>query len=201
MLIPFSECICQHGRQFNGVVHIGAHLGEEAEAYAAGGVERVLWVEANEDLMEPLRRATAGFPMQQTYICAALSDAPGTVTFRITNNGQSSSILPLGTHATHYPHIMVVEQREIQTKRFDSLGIELEPYDFLNLDVQGAELKVLRGFKSLDNFSAVYAEVNFEEVYVGAPLMAEIDTHLTGFQRVAHNDTGQGWGDALYLRR
>ena len=79
--------------------------------------------------------------------------------------------------------------------------------DFVNLDVQGAELKVLQGFGNTfteqKNIKAVYTEVNTEEVYVGCALLSEIDSFLYhfGFQRVAISMTEANWGDALYLRK
>ena len=214
MLIPFSECIKFYGKPFGGVIHIGAHIGEEAKDYQANGVKEILWIEANKLLMKDLYDNTKYVPVKQQYLCEALSDLDGEkVTFRVTNNGQSSSILPLGTHAQHYPQIHVVENREVTTTRFDTLyrrhiaEIALENMDFLNLDIQGAELKALKGFGNLfvsyPNIKAIYTEVNFEEVYVGAPIMSELDSYLDqfGFKRIAHVTTPYGWGDALYLRK
>lgn len=214
MLIPFAECARQAGRSFTGVVHIGAHLGEEGADYVKNGVRQVTWIEGNRTLMKDLYDATRILPLRQNYFCELLSDQDDEkVIFSITNNGQSSSILPLGTHKAHYPQIGVVESREERTKRFDTFyrknitSIELEHVDFINLDVQGAELKVLKGFGTLlsqyDNIKAIYSEVNFEEVYVGAPLVSELDDHLSsfGFQRILTASTPYGWGDALYLRK
>lgn len=215
MLIPFTECIKASGGQpFRGVLHIGAHLGEEGLDYSQNGVRHVSWVEGNRHLMKHLYDATRSLPLRQSYFCELLSDVDGEhVQFNVTNNGQSSSILPLGTHQKHYPHINVVEQRDLVTSRFDTflkkniVSVELENVDFVNLDVQGAELRVLKGFGLLfdhyKNIKAVYCEVNFEEVYVGANLVADIDEYLGkfGFTRLLTKTTPYGWGDALYLRK
>lgn len=215
MLITFAECIrATGGTPFKGVLHIGAHLGEEGLAYAQAGVRQVYWIEGNKLLMKHLFDATRALPLKQKYFSEVLSNVDGEkLTFRITNNGQSSSILPLGTHEKHYPHITVVETREVLATRFDAFykknitQIELENIDFVNIDVQGAELKVLEGFgellESYRNIKAVYAEVNFEEVYVGAPLVGVLDEYLGrfGFQRLLTSTTPYGWGDALYFRK
>jgi len=72
------------------------------------------------------------------------------------------------------------------------------------LDVQGAELMVLRGaLSALAAFDAVVAEINFEELYEGCALAPDLDAFLgtRGFSRVAtacFDDPS--WGDALYLR-
>lgn len=215
MLIPFTDCIkAANGKTFAGVLHIGAHLGEEGPDYVANGVRYVIWVEGNRTLMKNLFDNTRTLQLKQTYLNELLSDKDNEkVQFNITNNGQSSSILPLGTHLQHYPQIGVVETRELQTTRFDTLyqknitHLRLEDIDFINLDVQGAELKVLEGFGSLlsryDNIKAIYSEVNFEEVYVGAPLVGKLDDYLSqfGFVRVLTRETQYGWGDALFLRK
>lgn len=214
MLIPFTECIRIYGKPFEGVIHVGAHQGEEAQDYQKGGVKQVLWVEANKLIMKDLYDKTKFIPMKQQYLCEVLSDTDGEkVVFNITNNGQSSSILPLGTHKDHHPSVHVIENREVITSRFDTVyrknmtHIDLEKMDFVNLDVQGAELKVLKGFGELftkfPNIKAVYTEVNFEELYVGAALIGELDDYLgtLGFKRVATNETPYKWGDSLYLRK
>ena len=213
MLIPYRECVKLIGSKPRGVIHIGAHLGEEGRDYAENGVKNVLWVEDNKKLMKHLFDNVKMLPLQNQFINEVLADEDGKeVTFRVTNNGQSSSILPLGTHEQHYPDITVVREETHKTRRFDSyckehrLDIDLELFQFVNLDVQGAELMVLKGFGDiLKDFpiQAVYCEINEEEVYKGAPLSREIDDYLEqfGFRRVASKITEYRWGDALYVRQ
>ena len=214
MYIPFNDCVKLCGGQpFKGVIHIGAHHGEEAEAYARAGVERVAWFEACREFMEKLYRNTQQFTtMNQQYFNECLSDMEDLpVNFNVANNGQSSSMLELGTHATMYPHITFDKTIAMKTKRFDELHKEqadLIPYDkfdFINLDVQGAELKVLHGFGPLitsSNIRAVYTEINFEEVYKDCCLVEDLDKYLGGhgFERIATAAPERTWGDALYLR-
>jgi FkbM family methyltransferase len=164
--------------------------------------------------MPQLFENTRRYEVKQEYFCEVLSDKDGEeVNFAITNNGQSSSILELGTHKTHHPHIHVVDTKKLTTKRFDTVAkdnsdkINMNIVDFVNLDVQGAELKVLQGFGSIfeeyKNIKAVYTEVNTEEVYVGCALLPQIDYFLEshGFKRIVINMTEAKWGDALYSRK
>ena len=164
MLIPFEEIVRRYRIQPKGVLHLGAHLGEEAKDYANQGVSDVLWVEANPSLIDPLTQAVQ--PYGHRVAQGVLSEAAGKkVEFKITNNGQSSSYLALGTHAEHYPKIQVVETLELETTTVQDLyrehAIAVDAYDFVNLDLQGCELDALRGMGPLlDHFSAVYCEVN-----------------------------------------
>lgn len=213
MLITLESCIKSSGISPRGVLHIGAHHGEEGQDYANHGVKYVVWLDANRNVLRHLYDNTKFLPMKQEYLTGVLSDVDNEkVDFLVTNNGQSSSILPLGTHKDHYPHIHVVESRPVTTSRFDTFyrenlaKIELENIQMINLDVQGAELKVLKGFGSLletyQNIKMIYTEINREAVYVGAALVEELDSHLSqfGFTRILTKDVQQGWGDALYIR-
>ena len=75
--------------------------------------------------------------------------------------------------------------------------------NFLNMDIQGAELKCLQGFEDgLKMIDYIYAEVNTKELYAGCAQLPELDAWLAarGFKRVEISMTGWGWGDALYVR-
>lgn len=206
MLIPFDEIVRKYRIRPKGILHLGAHLGEEAAAYQEQGVDRVLWVEANPALLPPLRSAVEPLG-HRVYQGVVSTNAGERVEFKITNNGQSSSYLDLGTHATHYPEVHVVETIEMETTTvehiYSELGIEEDAFDFLNLDLQGSELDAMRGMGPLlDRFDTVYAEVNEEALYQESPLLPDIDRFLNGrgFTRRALRMSRRPWGDALYVR-
>ena len=115
--------------------------------------------------------------------------------------------MDFGTHQTSYPHIHVVESREVTTQTLKSFieanTFEMEGCNFWNLDIQGKELDVLRsGEEYLVYADALYCEVNTQEVYKGCGTLDQLDTFLQekGFERVAIKMTDKGWGDALYVR-
>jgi len=214
MLISFKKCLQTYGNPINGVIHIGAHHGEEIKDYAEANVKAVVWFEANKTLMKNLFDNTNRYSnVNQEYFCQVLSDNDNEdVEFHITNDPQASSILELGTVEKHYPHIKVVETKKLKTISFNSFyhankqKFEIQKFDFINLDVQGAELKVLKGFKDLlrlESIKCIYTEVNFEHLYKNVPLVNEIDEYLKvfGFERIITVNTQYNWGDALYLRK
>lgn len=219
MFISMEECVRLAGRKtFRGVIHIGAHHGEEVRSYFANRVERVIWVEANPNMLKHLFDATSIYTspaFKQEYVSRCLSDKTGEkISFNIANNGQSSSILDLGKHKDLYPHIQYTQTLDLVTERFEDLakgmpGWNQKDYDFVNIDVQGAELKVLRGFGEELLFGkdstirAIYSEVNTEEIYVDCAKIEELDEFLArgSFFRIATRmEPGAGWGDALWLR-
>lgn len=197
-IMPLLEA---HGIKAHSVLHIGAHDCEELGFYNSVGIrnEDVIWVDA---IQEKVDAATArGVP---NVFYGVMSDSDGeTVTFKRTNNDQSSSILELGTHATHYPWITVSESRTCTTTTVDTFLRDKPKPNFWNLDIQGAELKAIKGgVNALRAADVVYTEVNTEAVYKGCALLGELDEFLAaqGFTRVALKMVEQGWGDAMYVR-
>jgi FkbM family methyltransferase len=188
----------------NGVLHVGAHQGEEASEYEKFGWLPVIWVEAQPLLAKRLSETLD--PSRHSLINAAVWDKDGLkMKFNLASNSQSSSLLELGTHARDYPDVSYTEEFEIITKRLDTLFAKREMPNFINLDIQGAEGMALKGLGNrLDSIDVIYTEVNRKEVYLGCTIVNELDAFLkaAGFERVATRwILSGGWGDALFLRR
>lgn len=213
MLIEFKEVyetLKRVGKEPRGVFHVGAHECEERTYYNTYGIpdSNIHWVEGNEEIAKRMKEK--GIPNIHN---ALIDEVERDVVFHITDNGQSSSILEMGTHATLYPHIVVIEKRHQRTTTIQKLQ-EKEQIDFTNLnfwnfDIQGAELSALKGAGDLLKFAdALYLEVNTDEVYKGCARLHEIDEFLMkqGFLRMSlkiyenGRRGGDGWGDALYVR-
>jgi FkbM family methyltransferase len=207
MLIPFSQIVTfltENNKKVKGILHVGAHDCEEKKDYNDQGVpdNKIIWVEGNKDKVLQMRMAGI-----DTIYCAVVDEKEHEVTFHITNNGQSSSILPLETHLQHYPRILVTEERKVKTTTLENLikdnHLPIEELNFWNFDIQGAELSALKGAGEYIKYADfIYAEVNVESLYKGCALLPEMDEFLAskGFQRVAMRLVQQGWGDALYVR-
>jgi FkbM family methyltransferase len=194
-----------------GIVHVGAHTCEELAYYRnvlRVGDDKIFWVEANPDLVA---RAKTYLPSSIILQGLCAEQAGQQVDFTITRNlhdgnAASSSLLPLGTHKQHHPQVVVDRVVKATTTTVDDL---LAPFEasreanMMNLDVQGAELMVLKGaLNTLKGIKYIYAEVNEEHLYEGCALMSEIDEWLApfGFKRVETRMTQYRWGDALYVR-
>lgn len=203
MMIPLRQVL---GRQRpNGVIHAGAHLGEEAEAYQRARIRRVLWIEANVELIPSLAAHVApyGHEVAHALLAAEPHDA---LDFNVSNNGQSSSVLALGTHADVYPDITFVDTQTMPARTLDNVcaGRGAIGYEFLNMDLQGYEMECLRGAEQVvEKLKWVYSEVNVDELYVGCALIDEMDDWLggRGFRRTRTEMAGDaGWGDAIWVR-
>ena len=214
MLIEFRNCFeviqLVHNVTIDGVLHVGAHVGEEIVDYAELGVSHVTWIEANPVLIPTLEQNLARYSINQKLINCALWDRDEQINLHVTNNLQSSSAFELGTHKDWYPEIKRTGSLPVPAYRADTLArlnlIELPKIQFVNIDTQGAELAALKGFGDhLVNggILGIYLEVNREPLYKGIPLVDEIDDFLgdSEFSRVWTTWTEAGWGDAFYLKR
>jgi hypothetical protein len=208
MLIPANKVI-EHLKSRNiklkGALHIGAHDCEELNFYKQLGLspEKVIWIDA---IQRKVDEANArGIPNVFQAVVTDKDDEP--VSFHVTNNVQSSSVLDFGSHATHHPHVHFIADIPLKTVTIDTFflrnGLNVKDCEFWNFDIQGAEMLALQGARiALEFPKAIYLEVNTEEVYKGCAKLEEIDTFLKthGFTRVETNMTEFGWGDAFYVR-
>lgn len=205
MLIDLGELMGKYGMKIRGVLHVGAHLAEEAEFYAKEGIQNVYWIEGNPDNIPAIERKVA--PYNHWVINALITDKDHEPTqFHITNyDSMSSSVLEFGTHPTFSPDTIFIDHRTYESRTLDSLWDEYGRFptvNFLNMDLQGAELLALKGARELlPQIDYIYTEVNNQEVYKHCAQVDELDDFLQDFRRV---ETGwvaqQGWGDALYIR-
>lgn len=207
MLIPAKHLERYWGLHPETILHVGAHEAEELADYQAAswGNSQVIWVEALPAKVESLRERLGALANHRVIQALAWSKTGESISLIETTNTQSSSVLALGEHARLYPEIKPGKTHELKTV---SLGespeiLSLPRIDLVNLDVQGAELEVLRGLSAvMDRIAAVYSEVNLIEIYQGNPLISDIDGYLTGqgFKLVDVELLPDGWGDALWLR-
>ena len=206
MLIPtifntFPECIPE-----KGILHIGAHMCEERALYNTINIgdNDTFWIEAIGEIVAYVKKINENINIVQAVITDKDDEE---LSFMITNNKESSSIFNFGTHAIEHPHVFEIERRLLKSITLNTLfernNIPHDRYDFINIDIQGAELKALKGaVHILPHIKAIYAEVNEKMLYEGAGLLPELDEYLAtfNFKRVITNMTRHGWGDALYIK-
>lgn len=211
MLIDFRKLFPKYNIKPKGVLHVGANVGEEAPVYNELGIKDVVWIEANLPTYVLLERNVSKY--NHRCFCFCVGDENRDAVLHVSNNGsQSSSILELGTHKIAHPEVHYIEDFPVNMMRLDAFFRKIDDrpkyninnLDFLNMDIQGAELKALKGMGDLlHQFKWAYLEVNKEELYKGCALVGEIDEYLStfGFKRVETYWVGNtGWGDALYIK-
>jgi len=201
-----------------GVIHVGAHQGEEVEAYLDAGFERVVLIEANPRLSEYLLQRFADDVRVRVFNCA-IADHDGFVDLHIhtsrTGNTEPASILPLKRFKEIVKTLHTPETLRVPCYLLDTLlelnGMSADEFSLLNVDVQGAELLVLKGARRvLDAVGSVISEVSLIELYEDCAAEQEIAEILEGcgFRKVTgiyhslydENSTFPAWGECLFSK-
>lgn len=203
VLITVDELVRNWGISPNGVVHVGAHLGEEASAYEKHNWLPVFWLEAQPKLAKHLQEHLPA--KGHRIIEAAVWNVNDLfLNLHVASNSQSSSLLEFGSHSTDYPDITFTSEISVKSKRLDALISESEMPNFINLDIQGVEMQAIEGLgKLIERLDYIFVEVNRREVYLGCTKVWDLDDYLEdlGFTRaITRWYLKQGWGDALYIR-
>ena len=145
MLIPLHNLVNKYNIQFKGILHVGAHECEELKDYERY-IQRnkILWVESLSDKVELCKQRFPNVLIEN----AVVSDKIEKLMFNVSNNGQSSSILDFGLHSHYHSHVHYVNSFEAETKLLKDVISKYDiEYNFLNFDIQGAELKALKGME------------------------------------------------------
>lgn len=116
--------------------------------------------------------------------------------------GNKSSSLLEPVKSANHSWLKFDKLEKVITKRLDTFCIEnnITNIDFIHLDVQGAELLVLRGAgKMLNQTKSIWLEVSQKEFYKGQPLKINVEKFLFshGFTKI--RDTNEEMGDQLYI--
>ncbi len=175
------ELICRLGVATDGIVQVGAHIGQEVPALTSCGFRRLVMMEPNLDHTEALRRqlrlhhAAAGLPEpagglpSREVVLAAAGRERGRLTLHVTEYDQQASLLvPLAPMAVvRHDTIAVVPVREVQA------GCNV-----LVVDAQGAELDVLAG-TDLDRLELAVIEGSTWPRYQGGATLESIAAYLS----------------------
>ena len=207
MLIDFDALMSKYGIP-RGIIHIGAHELQERPSYEKHQLYNTIWIEANPNIVRKINSYTQLKPTESLFNFAAIDSNVDEIELNIASFDQSSSILQLGTHKLHYPQIGIVDTIKVPAKRMENFielfGIPMKSYNFVNVDIQGAELSALKGFGKYLNFiDFIYTEVNKEELYLNCCLLDELTAFLehNGFELAELTMDPANWGDALFIRK
>jgi FkbM family methyltransferase len=193
-----------------GVKHIieaGAHSGSDSVRLSKAFPRAIIHsFECHPKMYDKLEQSAAKRRNIKTYR-NALGSENGRVPFNLSSGGSdaSSSLLRPDQHLTVHPQIKFEE-----TVLVDSITIDrwLEVnsdvrLDFAWLDLQGAEQAVLSASpKALTQLRAIYTEVSFKQMYVGAPLFKEYRQFLeaAGFSLELEDRRWEDMGNALFVK-
>ena len=166
------------------IVDVGAmSLGPGTDAYAALLRQDLARVVGFEPVAEQCARLETIHGPRHKFLPYCIGSG-GAGTFYVTNTAMTSSLYPPNSELLAMFHgieelTRVVRTETVETRRLDDLRDVLGEVDYLKLDVQGAELDVLRGAgKVLEQVAVVHTEVEFVPLYRDQPLFADVDAEL-----------------------
>jgi FkbM family methyltransferase len=190
-----------------GVVHVGAHDGEEISLYDGLGITRQVWIEPQPEVYAKLlarlddatraggergaRSRSGARPVgvgafDRRAFNVACGAEPGVARMHLLsgNEGRSNSLLEPRLHLERFPEFKPAGEIEVAVERLDDLmrrhSLAFEAFPLLALDVQGFEMQVLRGAEEYlrRGVRAIVCEVSAVELYSGGSLVGEIDRFL-----------------------
>jgi FkbM family methyltransferase len=192
-----------------GIIHVGAHHGQELQIYknAVPEIQNIVFFEAdpsNFDVLQQTIKNNADNNTTIRSICTGIGSSECEMELYKSdgNKGQCNSLLKPKLHVTQYPSIVFDKTIKIKVEPLDKYNFG-PVYNFLNMDIQGFELEALKGAKkTLENIKWIMTEVNRDELYENCAQITEIDEYLKQFNFVRKEVywAGGTWGDALYVK-
>ena len=168
------------------IVDVGANVGQfslmAAELHPSA---RIYAFEPIPRAADRFERVFTGNPRVSIARCA-IGESRRTDMLHLSGRDDSSSLLPIAELQTSmHPETAEIGQIKVEVKPLDQILTEadLGKPALLKIDVQGAELEVLKGCASLlPHFDHIYVELSFFEFYSGQPLCDEVIAWLADRQ-------------------
>jgi len=215
MLINFTHLKKKYNMNIKGIIHVGAHYGEEFQEYLKNNIKIIHGfepVKKNYKILNKNVKKLKGKIKIYPFALGNENKSEKKIFLSDNNEAQSSSFLKPLLHLDQHPEISFNESEVVKIRRLDNFKIKNS--NFMSIDVQGFELEVLKGAKrTLKEIDYIYCEVNTAETYKKNPLIKDIDYYLKNynFLRVEtffpyHRKffflpkKKLSWGDALYIK-
>jgi FkbM family methyltransferase len=190
------------------ILEAGAHVGFDTAQFAMLYPKAIIHAfEPVPDIYKQLEENTQKFSNVIRYK-KALGLQNGKDFIYVSTGGVqgSSSLLAPEKHTELFPEVSFQNQIEIETIKMDTWAEQnkINNIDFMWLDMQGYELKVLsQGLKTISKTKAIYMEVNLEELYKGCPLKNEVIETMKSYGFSVYKEYFENnlpYGDILFVK-
>jgi len=166
------------------VLDVGANNGQFAsKLFKSGYVGKIVSFEPLSSAYEKLLEASRLHPNWEIAPRCAIGDKNTEIEINISNNSESSSVLPiLSAHVDAAPNSVYIGSEKVKMLKLSEAAdsyMKKSQATFLKIDVQGFEDKVLEGAAEiLTNIKGMQLELSFIPLYQGGILFDEMRTKL-----------------------
>ena len=180
----------------NGIIHVGMWDFVEHDCYTKLVGTNVIGVEANKFVYETMSKPVADRCGYKSFNEVVFSEDGLEKQFYLADD--CSSLSPIGGRSVN-----------VKTKRLSTIieenNIDMNQYDFLNIDAEGAELEILKGFESYLKFiNVIDLETSYDDrSNTGASHDVIVDwLRDRNFTLAEMSDSYQyeRWGDSVFVR-
>jgi len=201
MLLNLQELKNKYNMEITGVIHIGAHFGEEHSTYKSLDINNIVYFEPVKKTFEVLKERVTDAKLYN-YALGNENKMVEMYIEEIDVYGCSSILKP----SSNYNSVSFSSNELVEMKRLDDFNFN--SFNLLNIDVQGYEYEVLKGAeKTLKNVDYILCEINKVTTskqldYIGSTTIDKIIELLTpyGFKLSEENWAGISWGDGLFIK-
>jgi FkbM family methyltransferase len=203
MLFDLYELLKKYNITPRGVIQIGAHYGEENSVYEKLNIPNRVFFEPIKSNFNILKRNIGDKHLLYNF---ALGNTNTNLEMYVEtyNNGQSCSILKPEKHLIQHPKIEFNLKELVEVKRLDDVGLILDNYNMIIIDVQGYELEVFKGAtNTLNRIDFIISEINRDNVYENCAQIDDLINFLSpfGFELVESHWKGVTYGDGLFIKK
>lgn len=183
----------------NGVIHVGMWKFEESDDYECLVGNKVIGVEANPEVYESYSKPIA--------------DIHGFKIFGFAAWDKDGEDMALYYDGSRMDCSTIFEEKSsyyiVHTKRIDTFlneyGFSAEDYNCLNVDAEGAELRILKGCgEEISKFKYILVETSFNDRFNSDSDLKSIEDYLGQFNfklvEIDSKFANYGWGDAFFVR-
>jgi FkbM family methyltransferase len=196
----------RHGFSYpRGVIHVGMWKFEESEDYEYLVGSNLIGIEAHPDVYENYSKVTSDLYGFKSFNFAASDiDDEETILFCREERQDTGSIC-----ASYLDDSVDYEIKRVKTKTLDTfvseMKINVKNYNFLNIDAEGSELKILKGFsKNLKYIDYIVLETSINDKFKNDQDLNAIYPFLVdnGFEikEADGNFIYEQWGDIFFSR-
>jgi len=202
MLFNLYELLKKYEINPIGVIQIGAHYGQENQVYERLKIKNRAFFEPIKANFDVLKKVV-GTNHQIFNFALGNIETEMEMYVETVNQGQSCSLLKPAIHVIQHPDIVFNSKEIVQVKRLDDVGLNMENFNMILIDVQGYELEVFKGCeKTLEKIDIIISEINRDEVYENCTKIDELINFLSnfGFELKEHHWLGKTYGDGLFIK-